>query len=369
MAEKIIINDELSVVFSEATTPEVKIQCSKLASTAFGKSLSKAEYLEREEFLGTLPLTQRSGWRFWSLTRVDNPEQVLAMCKTMHRDLLVRDDTNRRQPRQEQGYCVVSVVTDASYRGRGLASILLKSVAQWMDGPGGAMASMLYSDVGEFYVSKGWDIHEAFQSTLTVPVSLSPEAPVINFPETRLLTADDIPNLCDRDVKSLRNHHETYDLAVEQTLVTVLPTTNLITWLQARTGFMNDKTNGVVPRTKGSICESAGAWLYWYHDLRHRKLTIQRVKLPLDPSNATTTRALARLLLDALEEALKWQISDVVVWNPSPQLHDAMKILSEEMGIEIKNEKRESTQLPCFRWRGGEKKPTTVWPNEFYAWS
>ncbi|KAI0377992.1 hypothetical protein F5Y04DRAFT_165483 [Hypomontagnella monticulosa] len=369
MAEKIDIGDGLSVVFSEAITPEEKVQCSKLASTAFGKSLSKAEYLEREEFLGNLPLAQRGGWRFWSLTRADDPEQVVAMCKTMHRDLLVRDGANNGRSRQEQGFCVVSVITDASYRGRGLASILLKSVAQWMDGPGGAIASMLYSDVGEFYVSKGWDMLNAAQSTLTVPASIPHELPALKFPETRLLTADDIPNLCERDVESIKYDYEAYDLPIGHTLVTVLPNTNLINWLQSRTGFMNNKTNSIVPGTKGSICESADAWMYWYHELRHRKLMIQRVKPPRDQDDATATLVLARLLLDALEEASKWQILEVVVWSPSPQLYHATKLLTDKMGIEIKSEQRNGTQMPCFRWRGAEKKPTSVWPNEFYAWS
>ncbi|KAI1382450.1 hypothetical protein F4677DRAFT_452146 [Hypoxylon crocopeplum] len=366
--QPITIDDTLTVIFSEATaSPEARIRCSKLASTAFGKSLSLAGYLEREEYLGSLPLARGTGWRFWSLVRADDPEQILAMCKTLHRDLLVRDS----QPgmRREQGYCICSVITDAPYRGRGLASVMLKHVAEWLDGPGNATASILYSEVGDFYVSRGWDMLDAFQSTLTATPSFPPQEQRAKLPETRLLTGDDIPTLCERDIEGLAIDFEKYDLAPDTILATVLPTADMLNWLQCRADFMNAHTNDTLPQTKGSLCESADAWLFWYHDLRHQQLIIQRVRPPPNRSGVAATQALARLLLDALEDAVRFEVPNVIVWNPSPELHKAMKFLGEEMGIEVTHEKRETKNVPCLRWRGGEKKSTVVWPNEFYPWS
>lgn len=63
----------------------------------------------------------------------------------MHRDLLIRDVDGVRE---EQGYCVATVITDSKYRNHGLATFLLENVSRWMDGSGGAEASTLYSDVG-----------------------------------------------------------------------------------------------------------------------------------------------------------------------------------------------------------------------------
>ncbi|OTB08882.1 hypothetical protein M426DRAFT_316908 [Hypoxylon sp. CI-4A] len=358
----------LSVTFSEATTPEGRTRCSELASTAFGKSLSKVGYMEREAYLADQPLARGTGWRFWCLTLADDPRQVLAMCKTLHRDLLVRDG-EKTTPRWEQAYCICSVITDSRYRGRGLASVMLKRVAEWMDGPGDGAASVLYSDVGEFYVSKGWDVLDAFQSTLTVPTTIPSLEGQFKFPETRPIIADEIPSLCERDVKSIKADFERYDLPPGNALVTFLPTTNIIQWLHSRISFMNRKLLGKSPETKGSICESADAWLYWYHDLHHQKLTIQRVKLPRDQSEETTTRVLARLFLDTLEEAAKWDIEKVVVWNPAPEIRKALTLLNEELGIDVVSEKRENTQIPCLRIRGGGKKPLTVWTNEYFSWS
>ncbi|KAL7629671.1 hypothetical protein AAE478_001194 [Parahypoxylon ruwenzoriense] len=354
----------LAVVFSEATTAQERVQCQKLASTAFGRSLSKAGYLEREAFLGSLPLVQNGGWRYWSLTRADDPNHVLAMCKTMHRDLLVRDASGTRQ---EQGYCICSVITDSSHRGRGLASVLLRKVAEWMDGPGDATASMLYSDIGKFYASKGWDVMDAFQSSLTAPPSILPEQP--RFAETRFLTRDDIPGLCERDVEGLKSEFDGYEPG-ESARMTVLPTANLIGWLHGRAEFMATKALGKAPDIKGSICESAGSWLYWYHHFSDDELAIQRVKLRRSShSDAAENRVLAQLLLDAVEEARKWKLPRVVVWDPSPEVQKALKFLSQELRMEVTSEERQNIEIPCIRYRNGEKRSVVVKPNEFYGWS
>lgn len=135
----------IDVVFGEAT-PEQQVQCFKLAATAFGAPLSEEDYIQREEYLGQRPLTRNKGWRIWSLSSAEDPSQVLATCKTMHRDLLVRDAEGTRT---RQAYCISSVVTSSQHRGLGLASQLLKHVAEWLDGPGDAVASMLYTIVGD----------------------------------------------------------------------------------------------------------------------------------------------------------------------------------------------------------------------------
>ncbi|OTA63134.1 hypothetical protein K449DRAFT_368884 [Hypoxylon sp. EC38] len=355
----------LAVIFFEATTREDRIRGSKLANTAFGKSLSEESYLEREDYLADLPLARGTGWRWFSLALADNPEHVVAMCKTLHRDLLIRDSAGMRQ---EQGYCICSVITDSRYRGRGLATVLMKNIAEWLDGPGGAAASTLYSDVGDYYVNRGWDMCDAFQSTITVPPTPPSRDQRAKLPETRILTVDDLPHLCERDVESIKEDFQNHDLAPGTTLVTALPIANMVNWQQKRICFMNAKLLGKTAESKGSICESADAWMYWYHDLHHRKLIIQRAKLPKDQSDDVATEVLAQLLLDALEEAAKWDIQTMTIWNPGPELHRGMTLLSEEFGIDVLNEKREVANIPCIRWRGGEKKPTILQPNEFYSW-
>ena len=139
----------LRLKFNEATPSQRKL-CYDLASTWSNKPLSPADYIDREAFLSTQPLTAGTGWRFWCVTPEDEPAKVLATCKTLHRDMLVKTEDGR--VRKEQGYCIATVVTDQRYRRHGLATFLLREVAAWLDGPGGAVASMLYSDVGKVSV-------------------------------------------------------------------------------------------------------------------------------------------------------------------------------------------------------------------------
>ncbi|KAK8084282.1 hypothetical protein PG997_005553 [Apiospora hydei] len=107
----------MTVIFSEASTQHHRLQCCKLAATAFGPPLSEQDYLEREAYLDQQPLTQHGGWRTWCLrTTAEPPGQVVSACKTIQRSLLVRESGTVSE---RKGYCIASVVTHPDFRGRG----------------------------------------------------------------------------------------------------------------------------------------------------------------------------------------------------------------------------------------------------------
>jgi hypothetical protein len=135
----------IKATFGEATT-EQQVQCSKLAATAFSSPLSEEAYMERERYLSQRPLVRDGGWRCWCLFRTDNPAYILATCKTIRRDIFIRDE---HTVHKELGFCISSFITDPRYRQLGLGSLLLRCVAEWMDGPGNATVSMLYTSIGE----------------------------------------------------------------------------------------------------------------------------------------------------------------------------------------------------------------------------
>jgi predicted GNAT family acetyltransferase len=130
------------LIFCEAIDDQ-QLLCDRLAAAAFGEPLSEADYLEREKLMSKQALAQGNGVRTWCLYRSDPRFQVLASCKTIKRQLLV---TNIHGAHTGNGYCIISVVTHPEHRGRGYASSLLRNVAEWLDGPGDALASMLYSN-------------------------------------------------------------------------------------------------------------------------------------------------------------------------------------------------------------------------------
>lgn len=136
----------VEVAVGEAT-PEQQLQCCKLAGTAFAAPLSQHQYVELEDYLGSLPLAVEGSRRYWCLFPTSDPNCILATCKTLHRFFLVKN--GQATLSQDDGYCIASVITNPDYRKSGLASVLMEHVAAWMDGEGAGTASMLYTSIGD----------------------------------------------------------------------------------------------------------------------------------------------------------------------------------------------------------------------------
>lgn len=140
----------VEVAVGEAT-PEQQLQCCRLAGTAFAAPLSQDQYIELDDYLGSLPLDVDKGRRYWCLFPKSDPNCILATCKTLHRFILVKDEQGALS--EGDGYCIASVITNPDYRKSGLASVLMGHVAEWMDGPGAGTASMLYTSIGDVSLS------------------------------------------------------------------------------------------------------------------------------------------------------------------------------------------------------------------------
>ncbi|KAI1337304.1 hypothetical protein F5Y15DRAFT_390849 [Xylariaceae sp. FL0016] len=354
----------LTVVFRDAS-PEQRVQCSMLAAPAFGSPLSVADYVERDEYLGKQPLTVDGGWRFWCLVTDDDDERVLATCKTMNRPLLIRDSTGCRE---EQGYCVVSVVTQPEYRGCGLASLLVENVKVWMDGP-----SMLYTSIGDFYAKRGWRTHPVPQSTLSAPLTReSLRTQDCQMPATRALGKDEIGYLCIRDVRDVKSHMERIPVESEETHVAAIPTADLVGWLHSRSYFIALKALGKAPHRYGSICEVTDTWIYWYHDFKERQLWIQRVRVPpgIEDDQALID-GLASILIDALEEASAWYLPTVVIRDPLECVRRAMQRISDRYSLFLDNDALTGQCVASVRLHGsaGPRTTVTLQFNELYAWS
>ncbi|KAB5554703.1 hypothetical protein GE09DRAFT_1122100 [Coniochaeta sp. 2T2.1] len=375
-------NGPLTVLFQEATSPALRRQCYALAGGHFGQPLAIEQHEARDEYLSNRPLTTRGGWRVWCLVRLADESSapssstiaVVATCKTIRREFLVREG-HEGKTREEEGYCIASVITHAQYRRLGLASFLMRKTAEWIDdhrsggGGGGRRASVLYSSAADFYVGFGWAMYDALQADILAFASPSDVEGWSDLPPTRLLTRDDTPGLCERDVEILKAEMDEHQLAPDAVLVANSPSANMVSWQHDRCDFISLRANGRAPEIKGVICEEGDTWAYWYHDFRAEVLAIQRVAIPNKPS-LRRTEMLVSLLLHACEEAEKWKFSKVVIWNPAPEVRDALKLLEERRGARYTLRERVGSDVPSFRWRkwDGEKEVVMV-PNEFYAWA
>ena len=210
-------------------------------------------------------------------------------------------------------------------------------------------------------------MQRAFQSTLFWRRVAASDR--LSLPITRALTSKDISSLCERDVKDIEAKFEKLEVGSNEIHMAVVPTEEIISWLHDRAVFTSMKISGQVPQSHGRMCERADVWLFWFHDFRKQQLAVQRVGGHVEGSELQTT-AIARLLLDALEEASRWNLAKVVVWNPSSGLTCAMKILKDRFGVEVETEERIGRRIPSVRWKASNgTEAITVQLNEFYAWS
>ncbi|RFU72433.1 hypothetical protein TARUN_9829 [Trichoderma arundinaceum] len=351
----------LNIVFGEVT-PEQRLPCCEVVVAAFAPSLPASIFVEHEEYLSQHPLSLNQGTRFWCISLADDPGSVLAFCKTIRRRFLVRDS---KSIREEDGYCISTVATHPHYRRLGLATLLIKHIAEWLDGPADAAASMLYTSVGDFYVSQGWQMTPSIISNITNFSDDFDSGDRAGLPSTRLLTNEEIPALCERDVADLKESFEKSAVGPDEAHLAVIPSAEMVTWLFEWGDSLNNMLrDGEAPYVHGAICEAADTWIYWHCGFQH--LAISRVRTP-PGGGQDSPEVLASLLLDALKEARRWNFPKVVVWEPSPELISAMDLISNKFGVEVETRERPNS-ITSLRWKDSDKtKKTTIRLNEVYA--
>ncbi|KAK7977826.1 hypothetical protein PG988_005316 [Apiospora saccharicola] len=359
----------IELVFGEAS-PGQRVECFKQAGRTFVQGVPEDLWVAAEKQLEQLPLLREKGCWHGCLYKADAPNEIASSLRAIRRKVLIRDG---ERARQETGYDIAFVATDPKYRGNGLASFLMRKASEWADGPGAASVTTLYTSVGSFYVKHGWELLPAPQVSFELPSGMSRdflqrEREERQFLPTRLVGPDEMPELCNRDVVQLRSQVEAYDLAPDTSLVTTLPIPEQLEWyhemakLQSLTWCEGQEVEAV-----GAVCEEADTWILWYQALSRKQLTILRVK-PGYGNSDLTKKALVQLLLRAIEEALSWEgMLKVMIWDPSPIVHEALEILGKEMGFAPTSELRDGVNQTSIRWANGENRKTVFWPNEYYA--
>ncbi|KAK8107508.1 uncharacterized protein PG998_009521 [Apiospora kogelbergensis] len=374
-SDRITINTAdgtIELVFGEAT-PEQKAECFKQAGRTFVRGIPEDLWTNAEEQLDLLPLLQGKGCLHWCLYKAGTPKEIVSSLRAIRRELLIRD---AQGVRPETSYDICFVATDEKYRGHGLASFLMRKVAEWFDGPGAVSLTTLYTAVGQFYVPFGWDLLPAPQVSFDLPPDVSrgilqrkrEESPSL---PTRVVGPHDVADLCSRDIAQLRPQVEAYDLAPDTSLVSTLPIPEQFEWYRGLAKLQSDSwCGGREIANVGAICDAADTWMLWHHDLRKKEFKISRVK-PNYGDHEQTKQALVQLLLCAMEEAISWEATfeKVVIWDPNPEVIGALEILGRDMGFTPKSEMRVGTNHTSLRWAKDEKRQTVFWPNEYYAYN
>jgi GNAT superfamily N-acetyltransferase len=108
------------------------------------------------EFHEATPAQRAESWRlngtanglnrYWMLTRIADPAEVVVSCETTRKTVYCGGLGGYREVR---AYAIASVYTNPKYRRNGMAALLLTHLKGWMDGEGASECSALYSDIGK----------------------------------------------------------------------------------------------------------------------------------------------------------------------------------------------------------------------------
>ncbi|KAK4164666.1 hypothetical protein QBC43DRAFT_317306 [Cladorrhinum sp. PSN259] len=370
------------VIFTEATPHQRTLSWQLNAASWAPPVMSIEQYVGREHLLSETTLSRDGGTRYYILHSKDDPETIISSCEVTSKKVFIAtpgSDGPGEVVQPEKAYAIASVFTNPLYRGRGMASYMLKRVQEIVDGQDGMECGVLYSDIGrEYYTRLGWKDHKSPQ--LVFEILEGHDAGHDNFPRglemLRVQQEGEIEELCEQDVKMLRNRFSLLASLVtsrkDKTHVAFLPDWEQMSWHFAKVDYMAKLMgNGREVVNRGARTNDGKNWILWDHDLRGNKLQVLRLVLSEESTDDEKKKGedVKLLLSAALKEAVEWELKKVVIWQPLALLSMAAVLLwGENPKFKLTFEQREDGSIPSLRWKCGEKMETVWEDNEYYAW-
>ncbi|KAK1749655.1 hypothetical protein QBC47DRAFT_131327 [Echria macrotheca] len=355
------------VVLAEATPQQRKLTW-ELNGASWAGPMSLDEYIGREQTLSETALSANGGTRYFILHHKSNPNLIVSACEVLTKRAFVV--TPASGPRTVTAYGIASVFTPPRFRGHGLATHMLRLVQDAVDTTLGCEFGALYSDIGRsFYTRLGWPDFRSTQVTMQIQPGYTSEA----AQEAKLLSDEDVPELCVRDCERLQSRLERLASSDDsgdssKKYVAFLPDYTQVSWHFTRASYVaRVMREGREIENRGARTADGESWLYWDHDLRENKLKILRVVV----GEKDGVAAVKALLRAAVKEAQDWGLPKVLVWAPGEETGLAALELWREGGgkLGVVLDEREDGSIPSLRWKADEDVKNVVWEaNEYYAW-
>ncbi|KAI1401201.1 hypothetical protein F4819DRAFT_338015 [Hypoxylon fuscum] len=403
-----------SLVLAHPTEDE-KRRTWTLNHKEWGGALKLEDYLVREPYLTTVPLSRDGGMTHWILTDAtwtpadkNESRPVLASCETIRKRVLVAAPGETAVRDNGVGHGLGSVFTYPEYRGNRYAGRMLNELGpilrSWQPGDfsPNTVCSALWSDIGkEYYAKKGW---EAFPSLhVELPVATSdPATPIASTQgkgeggaETTPITYDNLEELCQRDEQLLRAQLLRTAQDTGKTSVAFAPDHDTMRWHFFRDDFIAsilfkspsqppaDDTSSTIKGALAGSKEGRRVWALWARNYyggsgappqNVDKNTLYILRLVVEPEAAAgpagdvdedLVAAFAAVMQTALRQARRWHLGKIDLWNPSP----TAKRLIERSGLDHRWVDRDTDSIPSLMWYGREDVRDVEWvANEKYCW-
>jgi hypothetical protein len=344
----------------------------------WGRALSLDDYLKREAYLCTVPLAKDSGITHWILTDSNaaaDQRPVLSSCESLRKRAIACAPGGEVKDGIAHG--VASVFTNPEFRGAGYAGRMMRDLnvrlGNWQaeEHGGKSLFSVLYSDIGDFYASKGWAAFESTHLSFKNPTG----TPAHTGSPARRILQSDVAELCALDERLLRERVRARAASTGRTCVAILPDRDQIQWHLQREGFVTQQVFGRQPAVHGGVWGEAGGrvWALWtrgYHGgagtTEGNTLHVLRLVAEDEGVDAQQLAdGFAAVMALALREAAEWSVGEVHVWNPGP----GMRRAAEMSGIVHELVVREKDSIASLAWYGeGDVKDLDWVANEKFAW-
>ncbi|KAF1840802.1 uncharacterized protein K460DRAFT_295557 [Cucurbitaria berberidis CBS 394.84] len=389
------MGDSPAIILVHPTEEEKLIQFN-LNGAEWRGALSLEAYLRRETVLSQQTLTKDGGITYWILIDTSLPHQLgrpklpLASCETYRKKALVWQDG-----KLQEVIChgIGSVFCASHLRRRGYAQRLMTELGKALrtyqtDEKTQSLFSVLYSDIGKkFYKDFGW---EPFDSS-HVALNAGTSADASSLPAARPLYAEDLEELCEIDVASVRRNLESRPKG-SKTAVALLPDIETIRWHHARENFVGMELHRKAPNIKGAIVgteKGKRVWCYWtrmwynQNPAEAKGNTMHILRLVIEDgvwgdtaaSNVNGNSvdhshdaAIAALLVVAQREAEEWKMEHVEMWAPTPAALAAAQRLDPSAKV-VARDTESIASLQWFPEHDGPVADKIDWiGNEKYGW-
>ncbi|KAK4201053.1 hypothetical protein QBC40DRAFT_279043 [Triangularia verruculosa] len=362
-------------------TPAELPKISALSHPNWGGALTLQDYLDREDYMTTVPLSKNGGITHWLLTLASSPESdrpILASCESIKKRAFYT--TPSGEVREGIAHGVASVFTDPQYRGKGYASRMMSDVGEkvrtWQlggeDRP--VVFSVLYSDIGKgFYSKHGWAPFQSSHVAWT-PAEFSGERAA----GVKTIGYHELAELCAVDERLLKERLAKMAKADggKKRHVALAPELDQLLWHLMREDFMTKHIFGKTPEVRGAVYGEKGrrVWAVWtrgfYGGLRTTEgNTLHVLRVVVEDEDDTPEEELVEgfkaIVEIARAEAKEWNSEDIQMWNPTK----VVKKLVEKIGVEYEFVERDKKSIASLRWYGEEAADEIDWvANEKYAW-
>ncbi|KAK1241339.1 hypothetical protein MKX08_001313 [Trichoderma sp. CBMAI-0020] len=373
-----------TIILTNPTTPE-RTRTWTYSQPEWGNSLTVPEYLNREEYLLTIPLARNGGITNWILTDSaaavdpDTAERpVLASCETLRKRALVRGKDGI--VRDVWAHGIASVFTYSEFRGRGYASKMIELLRGYMAAKqqesGEPAFSILFSDIGkEFYAKHGWMPLENTQIEYRVK-----ESPVeFDASIVKLLGDEDLAALAERDEELIRREMALPNSAeASKTRVAVIPDIDTLQWHFYRQAFICNTAYGRKPTVHGALytSPSTGSRVWGLFERNHyggpnkpEKNVLSFLRFVVEDGDILDeelSEAVVGIFRAAEKEAKDWECSKVEIWNPLGRVRKIVENATEFESIFVV---RDGKNLASLNWFGEGTAEDLDWVvNERFEW-